>query len=583
MTVVFCFQAQLSAAYFGCWTLNGQERLLGSSFGFPGANATFDYVIIGGGTSGLTVAKRLAEDNSLSVVVIEAGGFYEADAGNFSQIPADENIFSEAPVSIDWKISTSPQSQLGGRSISYPHGKCLGGSSGRNGMAYQRGTIGSYQAWADMVDDQSYTFSNLLPYFKKSIIFTPPNYAKRGVHLWPMMHPHSPLLFFKFAPPKPGFSENRGIQSGSLLGFAQYPATLHPDAQIRDSSETSFGQAVILSTSLQIYVRTLAKRILFTGTVATGVTVDTAGAVYTLSARKEVILAAGSFRSPQLLMVSGIGTQDTLKSLNIPVIVNLPGVGQNTWDHPGMGAAYPVNVTTQHQLSSNATYASQAQQSFLINQSWPLTTFDSNYLAWEHLPNSAVANMSIAARNALNAYPQDWPDVQYILSGVDLVTNTPGDYISIGALPLKISSRGNVTINSTDTTDNPIVNVGWLQYKTDQELIIQGFKRCRQIATSMGVVSGPEIAPGITVQTDAQILAYAQASAGPSHHAVSSCRMGNSTDPYAVVDTHGIVRGGISRLRVVDSSIFPLLPPGQPMSTVYMLAEKLAADILRNT
>ncbi|KAL5316151.1 hypothetical protein ACEPPN_017029 [Leptodophora sp. 'Broadleaf-Isolate-01'] len=180
------------------------------------------------------------------------------------------------------------------------------------------GTIGSYQVWADMVDDQSYTFSNLLPYFKKSIIFTPPNYAKLS-------------QFFKFAPPKPGFSENRGIQSGSLLGFAQYPATLHPDAQIRDSSETSFGQAVILSTSLQIYVRTLAKRILFTGTVATGVTVDTAGAVYTLSARKEVILAAGSFRSPQLLMVSGIGTQDTLKSLNIPVIVNLPGVGQNTW------------------------------------------------------------------------------------------------------------------------------------------------------------------------------------------------------------------------------------------------------------
>ncbi|KAH9209396.1 hypothetical protein DL95DRAFT_477455 [Leptodontidium sp. 2 PMI_412] len=98
MTVVFCFQAQLSAAYFGCWTLNGQEKLLGSSFGFPGANATFDYVIIGGGTSGLTVA------------VIEAGGFYEADAGNLSQIPADENIFSEAPVSIDWKITISPQS-----------------------------------------------------------------------------------------------------------------------------------------------------------------------------------------------------------------------------------------------------------------------------------------------------------------------------------------------------------------------------------------------------------------------------------------------------------------------------------------
>lgn len=132
--------------------------------------------------------------------------------------------------------------------------------------------------------------------------------------------------------------------------------------------------------------------------------------------------------------------------------------------------------------------------------------------------------MSTAARSALNAYPQDWPDVQYILSGVGLVTTTPGDFISIGALPMKVSSRGNLTINSTDTADNPIVNLGWLQSKTDQELIIQGFKRCRQIAASMGVVSGPEIVPGIAVQTDSQILAYAQASAGPSHHAVSSCK-----------------------------------------------------------
>lgn len=215
-----------------------------------------------------------------------------------------------------------------------------------------------------MVNDQSFTFSNLLPYFKKSIIFTPPNYAKRGgpnlaydasafsstggplhVSFWNYFIPVS--SFFKVALLKLGLSENGGIQSGSLLGFAQYPATIHPDSQIRDSSETSFGQAAISSTSLQIYMRSLAKRIVFNGTVATGVTVDTAGALYTISARKEVILAAGpvsrnrapknsllmdiQFRSPQLLMVSGIGPQDTLKSLNIPVIANLAGVGQNTW------------------------------------------------------------------------------------------------------------------------------------------------------------------------------------------------------------------------------------------------------------
>jgi choline dehydrogenase len=181
--------------------------------------------------------------------------------------------------------------------------------------AYQctSGTIGAYQAWADAVDDQSYTFENILPYFKKSVAFTPPNYAKRGgpavaynssayspsggplhVAYWNYYIPVS--QYIRQGLIQLGFLENGEIESGSLVGFAQYPATINPQTQIRDSSETSFGQAAIASTGLQIYQQTLANQILFDGQTATGVRVVTAGLSYNLTATQEVILAAGPVR-----------------------------------------------------------------------------------------------------------------------------------------------------------------------------------------------------------------------------------------------------------------------------------------------
>ena len=208
-----------------------------------------------------------------------------------------------------------------------------------------RGTTGSYQAWAEQVGDESYTFGNLLPYFRKSVRFTPPDYGKRGgprvaydpsaysprrgplqVSYWNYFVPVS--QYFRNGLVKLGFQETGAIESGSLIGFAQYPATLNPDTQIRDSSETSFLQEAFQSTTLQGYQRTLAKNILFNGKIATGVLVDTAGTSYTLSARKEVILAAGPLRTPQLLIVSGVGPEATLQGLNIPCIVNIAEVGQ---------------------------------------------------------------------------------------------------------------------------------------------------------------------------------------------------------------------------------------------------------------
>ncbi|KAF2230134.1 GMC oxidoreductase [Viridothelium virens] len=279
-------------------------------------------------------------------------------------------------------------------------------------------------------------------------------------------------------------------------------------------------------------------------------------------------------------MVSGIGPEDKLQSLGIPVIAALSGVGANFSDQPGFGIGYPVNVSKQHQLYSNATYAAEAQETFVQNQTGPLTAFGSNYIAWEHFPESTYANLSSAARAELSNFPADWPDIQYILSGVGIVSNMTGNYIAVGVNLMKATSRGCLTINSTDTAVNPVVDVNWLATSTDQQVAVTGVRRARVFADSFGVISGPEVLPGPSVQSYADILAYIKEAAGPSHHVVGTCKMGKPQDPGAVVDTQCRVLGGIFGLRVVDASTMPLLPPGQPMATVYMLAEKFAVNIL---
>ncbi|KAL8901139.1 MAG: hypothetical protein Q9207_005342, partial [Kuettlingeria erythrocarpa] len=576
-TVVACLLCKTLAQGFGPGfsQANGKTKLLASSFGDPGVEQTFDYVVIGGGTAGLTVAARLAEDRELSVAVVEAGSFYEiTGAGNQTQIPAYESLYLSAPPTIEWETFTTPQMQLNKRSA-------------RNGMVYQRGTAGSHQAWADAVGDSAYEFEKLLPFFKKSVNFAAPNIDVRGgpaipyqssacdpadgplhVAYWNDYLEASPYI--RNALQEAGFRETDGIESGSLLGFAQWPATVDPDAMVRDSSETSFGRQAIESTTLRFYLASTAKKILFSGKKATGFMVETAGMTYKLKARKELVLAAGAFRTPQLLMVSGIGPAEQLSALDIPMVSELPGVGQELWDQPSFYTVFPVNVTTLNQLFSNATYLAEASQAYVNAHTGPLSIFSGNYLAWERLPNSSFSRLSPSAQADLNAYPPDWPDMQYTPTPLGpILPNDTGNYISLAMTMQKTTSRGDVRINSTDTAANPLVNVNWLATSTDQQLAVQGIRRARAIQSHFGAVkSGPEIAPGEAVTTDAQILAYLRETVITIHRAAGTCKMGRADDPKAVVDSHGRLLGGLQGLRVVDASAIPVLPPGQTMATV---------------
>ena len=373
-----------------------------------------------------------------------------------------------------------------------------------------------------------------------------------------------------------------GLNAGVLDGSAYSTLTIDPRNGYRSSSESSFLQAALQNgTAPIIYKNSLVRRILFDNNTATGVLVATAGTYgtkplnFTLSARKEVIVSAGAFQSPQLLMVSGIGPQKTLQQHGIQVIKDLAGVGQNMWDHILFGANRRVNVLTGSASLNSPAAAARLAEQFRTNGSGPLAAFGAGYYGWEKLPSPYRGNLSSSSASALNNFPSDWPELEWLPISAYLGYQTnrqledPRDgynYATINPGLIAPLSRGNVTISSSNMEDAPVLNPNWLSDPADQELAIQSFKRSRQIWSVLaqnGVTVGDiETLPGLNVTSDKDILTYIQKSFMTIYHAAATCKMGNATDPMAVVDSRARVYG-VQNLRVVDASAFPFLPPGK--------------------
>ncbi|MCJ1462091.1 hypothetical protein MMC07_000691 [Pseudocyphellaria aurata] len=617
-----------------------KNRLLSSSFAAPG-DATYDYVVVGGGTAGLTVAARLAENPAISVAVIEAGSFYELN-GNYSSLPQDDVYWigkdpTDVNPVIDWGFVTTPQAvshnaafasraasffdplQKGdvmtescqgalNAKVHYPRGRCFGGSSARNYMAYQRGTKDTYAKWANQVGDQSYSWDQFLPYFEKSLDFTPPDETKRAANATPQYDRSSfgkgggPLsvTFSNYAMAVSSYVQKglqqigiqpiNGFTSGKLFGSSYVLETIQPSTQERESSETAFLTPALVRTNLLVYPLTLGKRIVFSNKVATGVVANTEGKQYTLTARKEVIVSAGAFQSPQLLMVSGVGPAASLSKHNIPVVADRPGVGQNMWDHILMGPSYRVNAITSSSLA-NPAFAAEAADLFNNDQSGILTNTGGDFLAWEKLPSASRANFTQKAKSDLATFPADWPEIEFLSqSGYigyqnNYIRDAPTDgynYASVSIALVAPLSRGTVDISSSDTADQPVINPNWLTSPTDQAVVVAGYKRIRQLFDTQAmrpILIGPEYFPGTNVTTDEEILDLIRRSFSTVFHASATCAMGKTTDVNAVVDSRARVIG-VKGVRVVDASAFPFLPPGHPVSTVYALAEKIASNIL---
>jgi choline dehydrogenase len=470
-------------------------------------------------------------------------------------------------------------------------------------MWYHRGTAGSYQLWADQVGDDSYSFENFLPYFKRSVDWTPPATTAPNVTIryntstffpsgGPLQLSYStytyPLFtWFSKVLNQIGLPLANDFSGGSLNGYKYIETTIDPETHLRSSSESSFLQAASTRSNLHVLTSSIAEKIhIDQRNRACGVIVNGT----TIKATREVILSAGTFQSPQLLMLSGIGPRAELERHQISVIVDLPGVGQNMWDHIMFGPTTIVNIPTAQTNSSSA----EALDLWKKNRTGPLTSTNADAVGFSRFNDTAFATLSQETQQELSKFPEDWPELEYLPQS-GFVGNQSGDtappssanYAAFVMGLVKPLSRGAVTLNSSSPFDPPIIDPKWLTHPADQESAIAAFKVARQILHSSAMQpvladpDVPEVYPGPEVSTDEAILEFARDNIATIWHAAATCKMGNANDELAVVDSKAKVRG-ISGLRIVDASAFPFLPPGHPQSTVYALAEKISDEILKD-
>lgn len=590
-------------------------RLTGDSFGIPFSNQTYDYIVIGGGLAGSVVASRLTENSNATVAIIEAGSFYELSNGNYSQIPyfstewvgADLGPFNPL---IDWGLDTIPQAN--GESMRYAQGRNLGGSSGRNQMLYHRPTKGYYEQFADHVGDAAWTWDNMTQYLERSMTFTPPlknpqassiSYDASAFlpngnmsnplqvtypgYAYELAVQHAPAVFESI-----GLSSQPGLSSGVLHGYSYWTYTIDPTTGTRSSAEASFLYEALERDTLTVYINSLAQNVVFNGTRAVGVNVTTPYArdrFYTLSARKEVIVAAGAWHSPQILMLSGIGPNATLAQHNIPVKSALEGVGQNMWDSTNIGGpTYQLNdtITTFQEIRQNKTMFAQAVEEFRSSGTGPLTQIGSDIVAWYKIPRNMSQTFSNATQQHLASLASDWPELEIQLTTSSSALSFGDDMKKVGSianLMVGTAGRGNMTIRSNSIFDTPIINPNWLRDPRDQEVAVAAYRLARQAweAVPDGVRIGQEIFPGANVTSDADLIKAITGNIAAIHHASASCAMGRADNPMAVVDSRGRVFG-VQGLRVVDSSALPFTPPGHTQGVTYGHAEKMAAVILED-
>jgi len=330
-----------------------------------------------------------------------------------------------------------------------------------------------------------------------------------------------------------------------------------------------------------VYPHTKATKIMFDSSnprKANAVTVSTQGLEYTISATREVILSAGVFHSPQLLMLSGIGPRTTLESHGITVIADLPGVGQNLQDQTLFLTANGVNTPSGGAIIANPANTATILKEYLEDAKGPLSSVGV-FMGFEKIPPQLRQNFTQQTKKSLDRYPSDWPEVEYLAAAV-----SGPNFSSVGAYGLILTaplSRGNVTISSSNIEDPPIIDMGWLTDPGDVEVAVAAIKRARQAWAADAlkpIKAGPESLPGEAVSTDEEIVEYLRKSVSTISHASATCAMGREGDVTAVVDSSAKVFG-VDGLRVVDISAFPFALPGHPQASVYMFAEKIADDI----
>jgi choline dehydrogenase-like flavoprotein len=526
----------------------------------------YDYIIVGAGSAGCVLANRLSADPGTRVLVLEAGG---RDNWIWYHIPVGY-LFAIGNPRSDWMFRTEPEPGLNGRSLHYPRGKVIGGSSAINAMIYMRGQAADYDHWRQL-GLPGWGWDDVLPFFKKHerhFLGDGEHHAASGE--WRVAFPRvrwDLLDALRDAAEQAGIAKIDDFNCGDNEGSCHFHVNQHRGR--RWSAARGFLKPVLDRANLRLVTDVLVEGVTFEGRRATGVRFRRDGAVTTARCRGEVILSAGAIGSPQLLMLSGVGPGDALGGFGIPVVLDKPGVGANLHDHLQLRLIYKVSGIK----TLNETYHSQLGRAWMfleyaLFRTGPLTMAPSQLgLFTRSDPSRERANLQFHIQPlSLDKFG-------------DPLHTFPAFTASV--CNLQPTSRGAVRLRSTDPADKPVIRPNYLATDEDRRVAVDSIRVTRRIVAqpALAPFRPAEYLPGPAAGDDDDALAKAAGDIGTTiFHPVGTAKMGRDSDPTAVVD-HRLRVFGLQGLRVVDASVMPSITSGNTNSPTMMIAEKAAAMI----
>lgn len=523
----------------------------------------YDFIVVGAGSAGCVLADRLTEDGRYRVLLLEAGPW---DRSPWIHIPIGyaKTMFHKR---LNWGFDTEPMPTMAGRSIYWPRGRVVGGSSSINGLLYVRGQPEDYDEWAEL-GNNGWSWNDVQSYFTKLEHYHGPASPGRGtqgpLHVTAVA-PTRLCDAFIAAAGEAGIPFNADYNSGTQEGAGYFQVTVHRG--LRCSSASAYLKRAKRRRNLTVVTDAYVTRLEISAGRCTGVVYRHGRDLVQASARREVILAAGAINSPHILQLSGVGPAELLRAREIPVIADLPGVGENLQDHLQVRLTYRASqpITTNDSLRSPWGMARMGMQ-YVFRRSGPIAV--------------GINQAYIFARTRADVAR---PDIQFHFGTIS--SDVPGGPVhpfsgfTSSVCQLRPSSRGSVQVASPDAQIYPKIQPNYLETEEDQAVMRDGFKLARKVAhaSSLASLIESELVPGTATNSDQEIIEFIRQHATTIFHPSGTCKMG--VDPMAVVDARLRVHG-IEALRVVDASIMPTVISGNTNGPVIMIAEKAADMIL---
>ena len=524
----------------------------------------FDYLIIGAGTAGCVLAKRLSENSQNNVAIFEAGG--NSDIWKVNMPLA--LLYTMHDPKYNFKYYSEPEPHLNNRRLFCPRGKMIGGCSAHNGMVYVRGNKEDYRRWASF-GLKEWDYEKVLPYFKKIETWSGgENEYRGGDGILPINQSQNNNPLFKAflaSAEEAGHKINKDMNGKDQEGFGMYDVTIHKGE--RASASKYYLNPARKKSNLKVFTESFVEKIIFEGTKAIGIEVNIKGKINKIFANKEIILSGGSINSPQLLMLSGVGPASHIKEKGIEVIKNIPGVGRNLQDHLETYIQQECNTSDTLYKYINKFNMVKAGIQWFLNKSGPCST---SFLE--------------AGGFCKSSPDKEYPNIQFHFFPSFVIDHGKVDPDAHGyqlhASLNQPKSRGNIELNTSNPYDHPKIQFNYLEDEYDLNETVKCIHVAREILkqNSMKPYAGREIGPGDHAQNEEEIKEYIRSKAETAYH--PSCTLKMGVDDMAVVNEKLKVKG-LQNLRVADASVMPEITSGNLNAPTLMIAER-AADFILN-